>query len=63
MSTTPTRTTEPTTRAEITEALGFQVHRAKREVPRCGTARYPTPWDRRHATIDRLLDDLERAEV
>lgn len=50
------------TRAEITEALANLVHASRREMPVVGTALAPTPWDRRHASIDRLLTELEACE-
>jgi hypothetical protein len=33
--------------------------KAQREMPRVGTPRYPTPWDRLHAEIDRKLTELQ----
>jgi hypothetical protein len=51
---------EPT-RADLCEALSHHVHAAKREMPvvRRLTTDPPTPWERRHASIDQLLTDLE----
>jgi hypothetical protein len=34
-------------------------YKAKREMPRVGTPRYPTPWDRLHAAIDAKLTELQ----
>lgn len=51
--------TDQSTRDELVEALGHMVHAAKREFPRVGSAEHPTAWDRRHAALDALLDDLE----
>jgi hypothetical protein len=50
------------TRSEIIEGLTNLTHRARREMPvtRRFTTDEPTPWDQRHATIDDLLDELER---
>lgn len=44
--------------ADLIEALAHLVRRAKREMPKVGATGHPTPWDRRHAEIDHLLDDL-----
>ncbi len=54
--------TDQPTRTEIHEALANVNHRARREMPvtRRLTTDEPTPWDKRHATIDSLLDELER---
>ena len=46
---------------EIAEALTNLAHRAAREFPVVGTTDTPTPWDLRHATINDLLDELDRA--
>lgn len=48
-------------RTEIREALLNLNRKAKREFPRCGPITYgqPTPWDRRHAGINHLLDQLD----
>jgi hypothetical protein len=34
-------------------------YKAKREMPRVGTARYPTPWDLLHKQIDAKLTELQ----
>lgn len=49
--------------ASLLEALANLSHRAQREFPVVGTPEVPTPWDRRHAAINELLDllDMERA--
>lgn len=52
---------EPT-RSELIEGLANLSHAAKREMPVVGTVLAPTPWDRRHASIDQLLDELEACE-
>jgi len=41
--------------AIMLEAVCF---RAKREVPKCGDAEHPTPWDLMHRRIDELLTDM-----
>ena len=55
------RVTDETTRAELVSALANVCERAKRIPHAIGTADLPTEWDRRHAQIDQLLDDLDRA--
>jgi len=45
------------TRVEIEEALAALAQRAAREFPVIGTADSPTPWDRRHAVINDLLEE------
>jgi hypothetical protein len=47
------------TREELAEFLRNQCQRAKREFPKVGSAEQPTAWDKRHATINDMLDDLE----
>jgi hypothetical protein len=34
-------------------------YKAKREMPRVGTPRYPTPWDLLHKQIDAKLTELQ----
>jgi hypothetical protein len=34
-------------------------YKAKREMPRIGTTRYPTPWDLWHKQIDAKLTELQ----
>ena len=46
---------------ELHEALTNLAHRAAREFPKVGSTDVPTPWDLRHATINDLLDELDRA--
>jgi hypothetical protein len=48
-------------RDELAEGLANLVFAAKREMPvvRRLTTDEPTPWDRRHASIDQMLTDLE----
>lgn len=58
---TALRVTDDTTRAELAEAMAHVLRLAKREMPKVGTAEYPTPWDTRHATLDALLTDWEQA--
>lgn len=58
---TTIRIDDSTTLPELAEALAHLCHTAKRCVPKVGTDEYPTPWDRMHARIDALLDDMERA--
>jgi len=41
--------------AIMLEAMCF---RAKREVPKCGDAEHPTPWDLLHRRINELLTDM-----
>lgn len=53
--------TDETTKAELAEALANMLHRAKREMPRVGTVEHPTPWDKRHAAMDALLEDWVKA--
>jgi hypothetical protein len=48
------------TRCELHEALTNLAHRAAREMPVVGSDEHRTPWDERHATINDLLDELER---
>lgn len=55
------RVTDDTTKADIAEALGHVLHRAKRQTPVVGTAEFPTPWDTAHEMLDSLLDDWLRA--
>lgn len=55
------RVTDETTRDELVEALGNMNRSAKRTMAVVGTDLVPTPWDRFHARINALLDDLERA--
>lgn len=50
-----------TSRAELEEALASLVHRARREFAVVGTPLAPTPWDRRHASINALLDEWQGA--
>ena len=45
------------TRVEIEEALAALAQRAAREFPVVGSADHPTPYDRRHAQIDELLEE------
>ena len=45
------------TRVEIEEALAALAQRAAREFPVIGTVDSPTPWDRRHAVINDLLEE------
>lgn len=49
------------TRAELHEALTNLAHQASREFPVVGPITYgvPTPWDRRHAGINWILDQLD----
>jgi hypothetical protein len=47
------------TREDLTEALRYLCHAARREFPVVGTPRAPTAWDRRHAAINELLSNLE----
>jgi hypothetical protein len=49
------------TRAEIAKMLTAASFAAQREFPVVGSALVPTPWDRRHAGINTLLDDWELA--
>lgn len=60
----PTNTVEQPgiTRAEIIESLSYLAKAAHREVSLVAkfTNDPPTAWDRRHATINDLLCDLER---
>ena len=51
---------DATTKAELAEAMRNVCHRARREFPKVGTPLRPTPWDRRHAELNRLLDEYER---
>jgi hypothetical protein len=51
--------TERADRAELIEGLRHMVHAARREFPKVGTLRAPTPWDRRHQSINELLTNLE----
>lgn len=53
--------TDATPRAEIAEAITNMAHRAAREFPVVGSPEHPTPWDKRHQSINAMLDDLERA--
>lgn len=53
--------TDHSTPEQITRAITAENHRAKREMPKVGASEWPTPWDRRHARIDAMLDDLEVA--
>lgn len=46
-------------RAELIEGLANLCHAARREFPKVGTLRAPTPWDRRHQSINELLTNLE----
>ncbi len=50
---------EPLTREELIEALGHLSHRAQREIPKVGTADFPTPWDLRHREIDKCITNLQ----
>lgn len=52
---------DATTKAELAEAITNICFRARREMPVVGTPRAPTPWDRRHQELNRLLDEYERA--
>lgn len=52
---------DATTKAELREAITNVAYRARREMPVVGTPLLPTGWDRRHAEINRLLDELETA--
>lgn len=54
---------EPVTRADAEEALGHLCQRAKREFPVVGSPEHPTPWDIRHAAINRHLTDWQHAAV
>lgn len=54
--------TDETTRAELREALTHLCHAAKREFPRTNTTGVLIGWDRRHAAINDVLDDLDLAE-
>ncbi len=49
------------TREELVEGLANLCHAAKREMPKVRrlTTDDPTPWERRHDSIDRLLTQLE----
>lgn len=53
--------TDDTTRAELAEALTNLSHAAQREFPVVGSEDAPTPWDRRHRTINQLLHDWQAA--
>lgn len=53
--------TDETTRDELVEALGHLCHAAKREFPRTNTTGVLTGWDKRHAAINSVLDDLDVA--
>lgn len=46
-------------RTEIHEGLANLNHKAKREIRCVGNDRLPTPWDRRHAGLNHLLDQLD----
>ncbi len=48
-----------TTRAQLAAAC----HLAKREYPRTNTTGVLTGWDKRHAQINDLLDELEWVET
>lgn len=48
------------TREEIEEALGHQVHAAKRTFAKVGSAEHPTEWDKAHGRINDLLDQLDQ---
>lgn len=52
------RINDDSTREELAEALTNLAHAAQREMPVVGTDALPTPWDRRYAAIDELLDRL-----
>lgn len=52
------RITDESTREDLEEALTHLAHAAAREMPVVGTDAMPTPWDRRHAAIDELLDRM-----
>jgi hypothetical protein len=49
--------TDQPTRVEIEEALAALSRRAAREYPVVGPVGYPTAWDRRHETINALLEE------
>lgn len=52
--------TEDTTRLDVMEALTYAAATASRMPRIVGSGDYVTPWDRAHAGLDQLLDDLER---
>jgi hypothetical protein len=50
--------TDDTTRAELIEALGNQCDHAKRQPCILGTDTMPSAWDKAHARVDVLLDEI-----
>jgi hypothetical protein len=55
------RVTDETTADDLRECLANLCHSAKRCIPVVGNDLLPTEWDRRHARIDALLDELQQA--
>lgn len=51
--------TDDTSRDDLAEYIRNQCHRAKREFPRVGSEDQPTAWDKRHAAINAMLDDMD----
>lgn len=57
------RINDDTSRVELEQALTNLNHRAQREYPVVGSTGHPTPWDRRHAQINAVLDDWQHANT
>ena len=51
----------PTVRADLERRLRAVCFDAKREMPKVGTAEYPTEWDVAHSYLDELLSEWEAA--
>lgn len=49
------------TRVEVEEALANMLARARREFAVIGTRTAPSAWDIRHAALDHLLREWEKA--
>ena len=54
---------EDDSRGELALFLRDELFQAKRQIPKVGSADYPTKWDQHHAKLNELLDDYWACEA